>query len=296
MNSKVATIGFFDGVHLGHRYLINQVLHEAGLRGMESLLITFDQHPRQVVCPNYIPQLLSTLNEKKRLIQEQGINHTEVLAFTPEMSQMHALDFMKKVLKEKLNVKVLVMGYDHRFGHGGGTHEQYVEWGKESGIEVLLAHELDGEKVSSSCIRQALMEGQMSAANHMLGYMYQLEGIVVQGHRIGRKIGFPTANLQADAEKMLPAQGVYAVKATLSDGIPRNGMLNIGSRPTLQNGTDISIEVNIFDYTGDLYGQKITLQIAEKMRDERAFSSTCDLKAQLQEDAKQAFAILSQLN
>ncbi len=284
----VATIGFFDGVHRGHQCLVSQVSGLARELCCPSMVITFDRHPRQVLHSDYIPQLLSTLEEKKALLQALGIDRLEVLPFTRELSRMTALEFMRQVLRDRLQVSTLVMGYDHHFGSDGGTFPDYVEWGRQAGIEVVLARELEGEKVSSSRIRRFLAQGDVRMANHLLGYTYSLEGEVVCGHQVGRHIGFPTANLQVRNDKLLPALGVYAVRVTVSDGTTYGGMLCIGHRPTLNNGSELSVEANLFDFRGNLYGQKVKLSMVDRLRDEQSFPSVQALQHQLEQDAVQA--------
>lgn len=284
----VATIGFFDGVHRGHQCLVSQVCGLAHELCCPSLVITFDKHPRQVLHSDYIPQLLSTLSEKKALLEATGIDRLEVLPFTPELSRLTALQFMQQVLRDKLNVKTLVMGYDHRFGCGGGEFPDYVEWGRQTGIDVVLARELEGEKVSSSRIRRFLAEGDVRQANSLLGYCYSLQGEVVSGHQVGRHIGFPTANLRVQDDKLLPALGVYAVRVTVEDEATYDGMLCIGHRPTLNNGDELSVEANLFDFNGDLYGKKVTLSLVDRLRDEQSFPSVQALQQQLEQDAIQA--------
>ena len=288
----VATIGFFDGVHRGHQCLVSQVCALAHERCCPSLVITFDKHPRQVLHSDYVPQLLSTLTEKKALLNAQGIDRLEVLPFTEEMSRLTALQFMQRVLRDQLNVQTLVMGYDHRFGCGGGTFTDYKEWGRQTGIDVVLAHELEDEKVSSSCIRRFLAQGNVSQANILLGYQYTLHGVVVSGHQVGRHIGFPTANLRVQDDKLLPALGVYAVRVTIENETMYGGMLCIGHRPTLNNGDELSVEANLFGFSGDLYGKKVSLSLVDRLRDEQSFPSVQALQQQLEQDAVKARRVL----
>lgn len=288
----VATIGFFDGVHRGHQCLVSQVCRLAHERCCPSLVITFDKHPRQVLQSDYIPQLLSTLTEKKALLNASGIDRLEVLPFTVELSRLTALQFMQQVLCDQLQVKTLVMGYDHRFGCGGGEFADYVEWGRQTGIDVVLAHELEDVKVSSSRIRRFLAEGDVRQANTLLGYQYALQGVVVSGHQVGRHIGFPTANLKVQEDKLLPAQGVYAVRVTIEDEATYDGMLCIGHRPTLNNGDELSVEANLFDFSGNLYGKKVKLMLVDRLRDEQPFPSVQALQQQLEQDAVKAKKVL----
>lgn len=291
----VATIGFFDGVHRGHQCLIGQVCELASRLQCASMLITFDHHPRQVLHADYVPQLLSTYEEKKALLAASGIDRLEMLPFTEELSRLTALEFMKQVLSTQLDVQTLVMGYDHRFGYGGGTFPEYVQWGKEAGIEIVLAHELEEEKVSSSVIRHLLSEGDVRKANYFLGYDYTLQGRVVSGHQLGRNIGFPTANIDVQKDKLLPACGVYAIRASVDD-TSYDGMLCIGHRPTLNDGNELSIEANLFGFNGNLYDKELVLHLVERLRDEQPFDSVQALQQQLEQDAILARKILESGN
>lgn len=285
---SVATIGFFDGVHRGHQCLLRQVQSLAQQRGMRSTIVTFDNHPRQVLHADYVPQLLTTLDEKERLLASAEVDSLEVLHFDQALSQLTGRDFMLHVLRNQLGVRVLVMGYDHRFGHGGGTFDDYVQWGRELGIEVVLASELAETKVSSSIIRTCIASGDVVGASVLLGRPYEVSGVVEAGKQVGRTLGFPTANLCVSQQKILPARGVYAVQVETEDGTLHQGMACIGSRPTLDDGRDVTVEVHIFDYEGDLYGQTLTIRFLAFLREERKFASLDELRLQLQQDASQA--------
>ena len=282
----VATIGFFDGVHCGHRFLISQVLEQARNAGLRSMAITMDRHPKTIVATDYVPCLLTTTEERITLLKESGIEHVEVLEFDRKMAEMTARTFMKEVLRKQLHVSVLVMGYDHRFGHGGGSHEEYIQWGEECGIKVVIARKFERHYASSSEIRRQLTEGNVAEAAKLLCHPYVLTGMVESGHQVGRTLGFPTANLRISQEKMIPATGVYAVMTELGAGI-----MNIGRRPTLNNGTNLSIEVHIMNYEGNLYGRELHLSFIERIREERKFASLEELKAQIREDIRQASSL-----
>lgn len=285
----IATIGFFDGVHIGHCHLINMLKKVARERGVESCVITFDRHPRQVVQPEWCPEMLTTLEEKTQLLEATGIDRCEVLHFDREMANQSAHDFMLHTLKEKLGVSILVTGYDNRFGHNRSEgFEDYVRYGKEIGIEVIKGEELtDGSNnVSSSSIRRMLKEGRIEDATRCLGREYQLTGTVVGGEHIGRTIGFPTANIRPDdSSKLRPANGVYAVDVWSQAGdINRErAMLNIGTRPTF-NGTATTIEVHIPHFAGNLYGSTLSIAFLRKIREERKFDSPEALVEQLNKD------------
>lgn len=279
------TIGFFDGVHQGHRYLLQQLEELAAANGLSTAALTFDRHPRTVVQPNFVPSLLTTQEEKLDLLSKAFSGKIIVLPFTQELSEMTAKEFMQNILRDKLNAELLLMGYNHRFGHGGGNPEDYVTWGHETGIKVCLAKALAGEKVSSSRIRNLISLGDVKKANNLLGYPYFLTGEVTEGKQIGRQIGFPTANLTLPEQKLMPACGVYAVWVTMPDHSKRGGMLCIGHRPTVERNGEISVEVHIFDFNGNLYGTSISIDFIEKLRDERHFDSLEELQKQLMLDA-----------
>lgn len=288
--NKVATIGFFDGVHRGHQHLLKQVLEVAHQRHMASLVVTFFQQPRHVVTHETDRFfLLTTTNEKLHLLQQAGIDHCEVMEFTQELALMTAHDFMQ-LLHDKYGVSALVIGYDHRFGHNRSEgFDDYVRYGKQLGIEVLQATQFPA--VSSTKIRELLLEGDLEAANQILGYRYMLEGQVVNGFHIGHTMGFPTANLQVAPEKLIPADGVYAVMVEL-DGEQHQGMLNIGTRPTLANSDERSIEVHIFDFHDNIYDKELRLSLVKRTRGEVRFASKEQLILQLQQDAAEIKTIL----
>ena len=242
------TIGFFDGVHQGHRYLLQQLEEMASDEGLSAVVVTFDRHPKEVVSTDFAPSLLTIQTEKLSLLSQFFKGEIIVLPFTRELGALGAKEFMDRVLKSQLDASLLMMGYNHSFGHGGGTMEDYVAWGKEVGIEVCRAEALAGEKVSSSRIRTLITESDIEHANKLLGYPYFLTGKVVSGRRIGRRIGFPTANLLVPKQKLLPANGVYAVRATLPNGERRAAMLSIGHRPTIEENGEISVEVHTRPY------------------------------------------------
>ena len=290
----VATIGFFDGVHLGHRYLINQVKIAASQCGWCSSIITFPVHPRQVIQSNYQPQLLSSPEEKIELLASTGVDNCILLPFTQELSKLTAREFMQ-LLYDKYKVRMLVIGYDHRFGHNRAeTFEDYCRYGQELGIHIMqaTAYTQEQDKVSSSAIRRALSTGDITTSTKYLGYNYFLEGTIVDGYKVGRKIGFPTANLRVDFPyKLIPSTGVYAVRVFVN-GQEWKGMLNIGHRPTLNNGTDLSIEVHILDFQGDIYNQKMRIEFISFLRPETKFHSVDELVLQIQKDKEEALRLL----
>lgn len=287
---SVATIGFFDGVHRGHRFLINNVVKEAESRGLQSTVVTFDRHPRQVLGSDFQPRLLSTNEEKMLLLSKTGVERCVMLPFSEQMAQMTAYDFMKKILRDRLGVQVLIIGYDNRFGHNRSEgFDDYVRYGREMGIEVMSAQSflLHGINVSSSVIRSFLQEGEIEMAENCLGYPYFFTGKVVKGFRVGHELGFPTANIEQDNMlKMIPSPGVYAVKVRIEGTVElKHAMMNIGTRPTF-NGTQQTLEVHILNFNDDIYGKMISVAFVHKLRNERQFASKEALSEQLVKDAQ----------
>lgn len=300
---SVATIGFFDGVHRGHRYLIGQVRRAAAERGLASSAVTFPVHPRKVMQPAYRPDLLTTCEEKVSLLEETGLDYCVMLDFTRELARLSARQFME-LLKERYRIAALVIGYDHRFGHNRSEgFDDYVRYGKELGMEVLPAQAYsyagggDAREaevtVSSSVIRRLLSAGDVSEAAEYLGYGYFLDGTVVGGYQVGRKIGFPTANLRVnDPDKLVPADGVYAVRVTVG-GTEYGGMLSVGYRPTFDNGANRSIEVHIFHFNADIYDCPMRISFVRFMRPEQKFDSVEALVARIRRDEEEIKAVLS---
>lgn len=282
----MATIGFFDGVHLGHRFLIDEVKAAAAERGLPATVITFPTHPRSVLQQAYQPRLLNSFEDKLRLLATTGVDYCIVLDFTEALSQLSAEAFLQ-ILATEWKVKGLVIGYDHRFGHDRQDgFEEYVQYGKRWGIEVLKAAPFDAghTAVSSSEIRHLLQEGQVEQAAQLLTYAYHLSGRIVSGYKVGRTLGFPTANIRPDdPQQLLPGIGVYAVWVEVA-GKRYKGMLYIGSRPTLDNGTQVSIEVHILHFSGDIYDDPIRVTFVHFVRGDVKFDSLEALKAQLTHD------------
>ena len=289
-NRFVATIGFFDGVHLGHQHLLKQVTEIAHARNLSSMVVTFSKQPRHVVSHetnNFY--LLTTTTEKLNFLKVAGIDHCVVMEFTPELASLTAYQFME-LLHSRYQVAALVIGYDHRFGHNRSEgFDDYVRYGFELGIEVIQATEFPS--VSSSRIRELLLNGDLENANKILGYHYMLEGKVVSGFHVGHTMGFPTANLQVLPEKLIPANGVYAVLVEL-DNEQYQGMLNIGTRPTLANSDERSIEVHIFDFHDTIYNKELRVSLVKRTRGEVRFASKEQLVLQLQQDAAEIKDIL----
>lgn len=285
--SLVATVGFFDGVHVGHRHLIEQVKSEAKRRGLPSAVITFPVHPRKVLQTDYQPALLCGFDEKVEQLSTTGIDYCISLPFTVELSQLSAKSFMESVLVKQLHVNTLLVGYDHRFGHKREDgYPEYYQYGKELGLDVILAgrYQLGEEEVSSSQIRRLLKSGKVREAAGLLSYNYRLSGKIVEGYQVGRTIGFPTANMQVwERYKVVPELGVYAVLVHLRE-LVYHGMLYIGRRPTLHSDNEISVEVNIFNFQGNLYNQSMSVEFIDFIRSDQKFGSKEELVAQIHRD------------
>lgn len=292
--NTVVTIGTFDGVHLGHQVIINQLKKAALELQGESVLLTFFPHPRMVVFPDDNElKLLNTIEERTQLLEKAGIDHLIIHPFSKAFSRLTALEFVRDILVNQLNVRKVVIGYDHHFGRNReGSFDDLVEFGEVYGfsVEEIPAQDIQQINVSSTKIRTSLLEGEILAATQFLGYHYFLNGTVVKGDRIGREIGFPTANIQPEENyKLIPKNGVYAVKVALKNKLFK-GMLNIGVRPTLK-GNHQTIEVNIFDFDEEIYGQPIKVIFYERIRDEQAFDTLNELKNQLTLDKEKTIQL-----
>jgi len=284
----VATVGFFDGLHAGHRFLINELKTMANNQNLKSVVITFAVHPRKVLNSTFKPELLTTLDEKLIQLESTGIDACIVLDFTLNMAGLSAYDFLKTILKEKFNVRTLLVGHDHRFGHNRTDgFPEYKKYGESLGMNVVQCskYNTDSDKhISSSEIRNALKNGDIELSNRLLTYEYSLQGKVVEGFKVGRQLGFPTANIKpGDPDKIIPATGVYAVRVYIGQ-LRYKGMLNIGHRPTLDNGDNNSIEVHILNFDSDIYNQTLTIDFISRIRDEQKFKGLEELKLQLIHD------------
>ena len=283
----VVAPGFFDGVHTGHRHVIKQLVAAAAARGDESMVVTFWPHPRNVLQKEARTlRLLTTLAEKKQMLLDLGVDNVEVLDFTKDFSKMTTQEYLL-MLKDKFGAKTVLIGYDNRMGSDAKDADQVVETAAQVGLEAIRTEMIPSEHgyaVSSTKIRQKLEEGDVQAASAMLGYEYSLLGVVVAGNRIGRTIGFPTANMQLyEPLKLVPGNGVYFVRVhTL--GQDWYGMCNVGCRPTVGLGNNRTIETHIFGFDEDIYGLDIKVTFLEKIRDEVHFASLDDLKTQLDHD------------
>lgn len=294
-NEYCATIGFFDGVHCGHQFMIDSLTTMAHAQGRQSLVITFDRHPRQVVHADYVPQLITTTDEKLQLLHATAADRIEMLHFDAQMAQLSAYEFMRQVLHEKYGVAMLLTGYDNRFGHNRAEgFADYVRYGEEMGMKVLqnTPIDIDGLRVSSSLIRRLIVEGNITEANNCLGHPYSITGSVAHGFQEGRRIGFPTANIVPEsAEKLVPGNGVYATRVSVEGGEWMPAMLNIGTNPTFQR-QQTTIEAHIIGFEGDIYGRKVRVEFGRKLRDEQRFESVEALQKQLEADKKEVEKVL----
>jgi riboflavin kinase/FMN adenylyltransferase len=292
----VITTGTFDGVHVGHRKIIQRVTELAKKINGESVLLTFFPHPRMVLYPEQNDlRLINTIEERIELLKETGVDHLIIHPFTKEFSRITSLDFVRDILVNKLNTKKLVIGYDHHFGKNReGSFEHLKEYGPIYGFDVeeISAQEIQQINISSTKIRNSVLIGEIKAANQFLGYPYFINGTVVEGEKIGRQIGFPTANLKVnDWYKLIPGNGVYAVRVGF-EGVTYNGMLNIGTRPTI-SGNDVTIEVHLFNFNQDIYTKNLRIEFVEKIREEEKFNQLTDLQNQLNHDKQKALSLLS---
>ncbi len=287
LENAIVTTGTFDGVHIGHRKILQRLNDLAKKVNGESVLLTFYPHPRMVLQESTDLKLLTTIEEKSNLLEEIGIDHLIIQAFTKDFSRTTSLEFVRDILVNQIGTKKLVIGYDHHFGRNReGSFEHLKEFGPLYGFEVeeIPAQEIDDVNVSSTKIRKALSDGEIGIATKYLGHYFKLSGKVIQGDQIGRELGFPTANIEIEnTYKLIPSHGVYAVYVKL-DGNTYQGMLNIGVRPTINESNQLKIEVHLFDFNQDVYGKDIELQLVKKIRSERKFSNREELIKAMQSD------------
>ncbi|RAJ02532.1 riboflavin kinase/FMN adenylyltransferase [Chitinophaga skermanii] len=295
--NAVITIGTFDGVHYGHKHIIQQLKQAAQACGGESVVVTFDPHPREVLMPGDTSvRLLTTLEEKIELLSQEQVDHLVVVPFTKAFSELSAQAYLENFLIQRFNPHTIIIGYDHRFGHNreGGLHLLEAEQNKYGFCLIEIPQQVvDDLTVSSTKIRNSLKVGDITLANELLGYPYFLGGTVIHGDKMGRQLGFPTANIGLnDPRKLIPAQGVYAVKVFVGEERRElNGVLNIGTRPTF-NGKELRIEVHIFDFNEDIYDQPIRVAFMAYQREDRKYDNIDALVSQIREDAYTAREIL----
>lgn len=294
-HSTAITIGTFDGVHVGHRKILERLINSARIGNHKATVLTFFPHPRMVLQKDSDIRLLNTLDEKVQIMEQLGLDYLIVHPFTKSFSRLSAEDFVKEILVGQLQVKKIIIGYDHRFGRNRNadiTDLRAFGEAHDFDVEEIPAQEVDDISVSSTKIRKAIEAGDMKTANAYLGYDYMLTGTIKKGKGLGRTLNFPTANLQiAEAYKLVPKNGVYVVKCLLGEK-PVYGMMNIGFNPTV-DGTEKSIEIHFFDFNGDLYGQKIQISIFDRIRDEHKFESLEELKEQLEADKITSLGIIA---
>ncbi|TVP74248.1 MAG: bifunctional riboflavin kinase/FAD synthetase [Gemmatimonadales bacterium] len=295
----VVTVGTFDGVHRGHRAVLEEIRQRARATGRRAVLVTFHPHPLRIVRPGIAPPLLTTPVEKREILAESGLDWAIFLTFTPELSRLSPRAFVDQILVKELGVQELVIGYDHGFGKGrAGDADTLKALGRERGFAVDVVRPVPmaspgGEPtpISSTRIRRAVSEGRISDARDGLGRPYSIRGVVVRGDGRGKGLGFPTANLHLGfPEKLLPPAGIYAVRAALRDGM-HPGALHLGPRPTFE-GSPPSIELHLLDWEGDLYGREVRVDLVERLRGVEAFESPEALVRQMDEDVRQARRVL----
>lgn len=287
----IATIGFFDGVHIGHRFLLSELKTIGQKKRLESLVISFNNSPQNSLHPKKNIKYLSTPLEKTQLLSDFGISNCLMLDFDKKIAQQDAETFLMW-LKEMYSVKILLIGHDHRFGNDKiSTFETYQKLGEKLNIEITQCTKFEdnGKQVSSSIIRSLISNGDIKLANQLLDYTYSITGKVIHGNKIGRTIGFPTANLKINSEKIIPKNGVYIVETCINNQIYK-GLLNIGTRPTIDGNTQ-TIETHLIDFNKDIYDEKITLYIKKRLRDEIKFSSITELQQQIEIDRKLLYSM-----
>lgn len=293
--NAVVTIGTFDGVHEGHKVILKKVIEEARHINGESILLTFDPHPRKLIYPDQKVDILTPLDKKLELIKQIGIEHIVVVPFTKAFASLSAERYITDFLVKYFNPSKIVIGYDHHFGHDRAGNIELLSAMKEKynyEIVEINAQLIDDATISSTKIRNSILSGDIAEANKMLGRPYSIYASVIEGQKLGRTIGYPTANLQADNdEQITPANGVYAVKVLYGEN-EYKGMLNIGVRPTVSNEKQRHVEVHIFDFDIDIYGENVTVRFVKRLRDEQPFSSIDELKKQLDIDKENAVEAL----
>ena len=293
----ILTLGTFDGVHIGHKKILERITQNTENGKYESLVLTFFPHPRMVLQEKSEIKLLNTIAEKTKLLEATGIENLVIHPFNESFSRLTAEEFVHSILVEQFHIQKIIIGHDHRFGRNRTANiDDLIAFGAEYGFEVeqISAQEIQDVSVSSTKIRKALNEGNMDLANEYLGYDYFLSGEVVKGKQLGRTIGFPTANIQIEEDyKLIPRNGAYVVKAIV-DQKEVFGMMNIGFNPTV-NGQKQTIEVHLFDFDADIYGQKIEIILLQYLREEQKFGSLDLLIAQLNQDKKEALTFIEQL-
>ena len=284
--ASIVTIGTFDGVHLGHQQILKQLIDTSRKSKLKSVLLTFFPHPRMVLQPDISMRLIQTIQEREKALQKTGLDYLVIHPFSTEFSRLSADDYVKQILVEQLNVRKVVVGYDHRFGRNRtASLEDMYHYADIHEFEVIEinAEKIESTAVSSTKIRKAIDEGNIELANTYLGHSFTIEGMVIDGDKRGRELSYPTANIDLqNPHKIVPKQGVYLVKSNLEDRIIY-GMMNIGTKPTF-NAAMPSIEVHFFDWNGNLYGQAVQVELLKWVREERKFNTVEELQTQIQAD------------
>jgi riboflavin kinase/FMN adenylyltransferase len=298
VKKAVVTIGAFDGVHIGHQTIINRTVRIAKKLKGETVLVTFDPHPRLVLQKDAKVKLLTSINERINLLEKAGVEHLIIIPFDKSFSKQTSLDFVKEILVKKIGTKKLVIGYDHHFGNNReGSFGHLIKYGTLYGFDVeeIPPQEINDINISSTKIRDAVQEGDIEKASEYMGHPYSIAGVVVKGQQIGRRIGFPTANIKVEeVNKLIPKEGVYAVNVNFENK-KFSGMLNIGYRPTVGKDNELSIEVHIFDFQKTIYGKQLTIELIKHVRNEIQFTNVNDLKKQLEQDLTESKIILKSL-
>ncbi|MGG7034424.1 MAG: bifunctional riboflavin kinase/FAD synthetase [Flavobacterium sp.] len=296
-SKTVVTIGTFDGVHIGHKKILERLVQNARDLEAESLVLTFFPHPRMILNDDSEIKLLNTIDEKADLLEKAGLDNLVIHPFDQAFSQLTAEEFVKNILVDQFNIKKIIIGHDHRFGKNRSADiYDLIKFGQQYGFEVeqISSQQINEVDVSSTKIRKALLAGNIDLANEYLGYPYVLSGTIVKGKQLGRTIGYPTANVGIEANyKLIPLNGVYIVKSEWN-GTDIFGMMNIGTNPTV-DGKKLSVEVNFFDFDSDIYNQKIVVSVLHRIRSEQKFDSLDALKAQLATDKEISLSFLSSL-
>jgi len=294
--SSVVTIGTFDGVHLGHKVILDHLVTTAKQNHLDSVLLTFFPHPRMVLQQDFQIKLINTVDERKKLLEKTGLDHLVIHPFTMEFSRLNASDFVRDFLVNRLHAKKIIIGYDHRFGRNrNATIEDLKEYGITYGFEVIEigVQQMNEVAVSSTKIRNAIQEGDIERANSFLGYPFMLSGTVIEGRGIGKTLNFPTANLKVDQDyKLIPAMGVYIVQSEIN-GKKIHGLTNIGINPTV-GGSKRTIETYFLDFSKNIYNQTIRLEFIKRIREEKQFSSVADLRKAIKKDELFARAFIEQ--
>ncbi|KJD34167.1 riboflavin biosynthesis protein RibF [Tamlana nanhaiensis] len=295
---SVVTIGTFDGVHIGHQKIIKRLVNTSKLEGLKSVVLTFFPHPRMVLQKESNIKLINTINERYAILNSLGLDFLLIKTFTKEFSRLSAEDFVKQILVDKLNAKKVIIGYDHRFGRNRNADINNLKvFGEKYGfaVEEISAQDIDDVSVSSTKIRKALLEGDITTANSYLGYTFMLNGTVTTGRGLGKTIHFPTANIAIEEDyKIIPKQGVYIVKSVIDDAV-FYGMMNIGVNPTV-NGKKQTIEVHFFNFNADIYNKSLQIELLQRIRDEQKFESVEALTRQLTKDKETSLQFIAAQN